>query len=116
MENVDGLVIVAVMARLHKKVFGAISVVMSGYKIIGIEMDNMFTMGDWVTGIAEWGKADGVADELSVNRAYLVTGIEKNGFLRLLCFMLPVDPIYLRCSTAREITETKLRHGFKNNR
>jgi hypothetical protein len=79
-------------------------------------MNKFFTMGDFVTRNVEWGKADGIADQLSVNTAYLVIGIKKNGFLRLLDFTVGVDPQYLRMALAREIVETKRTYGFPDQR
>jgi len=64
---------------------------------------NAFKIGDWVISIAEWGKADGIADELSINTPYLVYGIKENRFLNLLNFSEPVNPIYLRIATPKEI-------------
>ena len=74
--------------------------------------EETFTMGDFVAGQADWGKADGVADHLTVNSAYLIIGMYKNGFVRLLEFTEPVDPQYLRMATAREITDTKKKYIY----
>lgn len=71
-----------------------------------MKANNNFKVGEWVTGNCDWGKADGIADELSVNTAYEVIGKMENGFLMLRYFILPVNPIYLRASTKKEINES----------
>ena len=78
-----------------------------------MDPNHKFTTGDWVT--AEdfsYGSGDGIADELSVNRAYLVVGVYKNGCLKLLNFIGMVDPQCVRMSTAREKVIVKEKYDY----
>ncbi len=70
-----------------------------------MKTDNDFKIGDWVTRDCECGTGDGIADELSINTAYKVIN-EIEGYLILQYFLAPVNPVYLRESTKKEIDES----------
>lgn len=71
-----------------------------------MKSDSHFEIGMWVTCNCDFGKADGIADELSINTAYEIIDKLANGYLMLRYFILPVNPIYLRESTQKETDES----------